>query len=124
MSFVLLIIGGILLIASVRGTQDSLFALAKGDFTGSNNFIYWTLSILIIGAVGYIPKLKPISVAFLTLVIIVLVLSKGDPTKAGGGFFTKFFGQVGSTQAAVNSNLPGAIPTASPTTPYISSLLG
>lgn len=100
MSFTLLIIGAVLLIAAVKNTQGSLFTLVQGDFTGPNNFVYWTLSILLIGAIGYIPKLKPFSVAFLILVILVLILTKGNPNSTSGGFFQKFFQQIGSTTTA------------------------
>lgn len=94
MSFALFIVGAVLLIASIKNSQDNLFALVHGDFVGQNNFLYWFLSILIIGAVGYIPKLKPLSIAFLTLVILVLVLTRG-------GLFDKFATAIGSTQAVV-----------------------
>lgn len=101
MAYALMTVGIILLIASVRNTQGDLFALLKGDFTGQNNFIYWVLSILIIGSLGYIPKLKSLSTAFLGLVIVVLFLKKGNPiNNAGGGFFNQFFAAVGTTQTA------------------------
>ena len=103
MPFLLIIAGAFLLISSARNTQSQLFTLLAGDFTGSNNFIYWAVSILIIGAVGYIPKLKPISVGFMTLVIIVLFLKRGNPTGIGGGFFSQFTQGLGSTQAATPS---------------------
>ena len=83
MPFALAIIGIVLLVAGVRNKQDDLFSLLKGDFTGPNNFIFWMLSILAIGALGYIPKLKPLSTAFLALVIVVLFLRKGT------GFFAQ-----------------------------------
>lgn len=108
MAFTLLIAGAILLIAAVRNTQGTLFSLLGNDFTGPNNFIYWTLSILIIGSLGYIPKLKTLSTTFLILVILVLIVSRGDPTKATGGLFTKLTQQLGTTQTAQ--------PTASTTT--------
>ena len=60
MSFALGILGIIVLVAGVRNKQDNLFKLVKGDFTGQNNFIFWMISIFAIGAVGYIPKLKPL----------------------------------------------------------------
>jgi len=94
MPFVLIIAGIILLTVAVRNTQDDLFGLVKGDFTGTNNFIYWVIAILIIGAVGYVPKLKPVSVAFLTLVILVLLLKKGE------GFFDSFNKQIAAGTAA------------------------
>ncbi len=92
MPFVLIIAGVVLLIAAIRNTQQELFLLLAKDFTGPNNFIYWFLSILIIGAIGYVPRLKPVSDGFLILVILVLFLKKGN------GFFDMFQLQVGSTQ--------------------------
>lgn len=98
MPFALLIAGSVLLIASARGKQDDLFSLLKGDFTGPNNFVYWFFAILVVGAVGYIPKLKPISVGFLTLIVLVLFLKRGDPNGIGGGFFAQLTQQLGTTQ--------------------------
>lgn len=89
MPFALLIIGVVLLVAGVRGTQDTLFGLLKGDFTGNSNFFYWFAAIVIIGMIGYIPKLKPISNAFLILIVMVLFLSKGKPNGSGGGLFSQ-----------------------------------
>jgi hypothetical protein len=97
MPFVLVFIGVVLLVVAIRNTQSDLFALVKGDFTGSANYLYWFITILIVGAVGYIPKLKPFSVAFLTLIIMVLILKRGDPSQAAGGFFQKFTQALGTT---------------------------
>lgn len=83
MPFVLLIVGAVFVISGVKNTSSQLLKLLDGDFTGQHNYIYWMVSILIIGAVGYIEDLKPVSRAFLVLVIIVLFLSNG-------GFFQKF----------------------------------
>jgi hypothetical protein len=92
MSFVLLTIGAVLLVASVRNTQDQLFSLLKGDFTGPNNFIYWFISIILIGALGYIKALKPLSNVLLALVIVVLFLKRG-------GFFSQFTSAIAGTQS-------------------------
>lgn len=100
MPFALLIIGAVLLVSAVRNSQDDLFALVKGDFTGQGNFVFWIVSLLIIGAVGYIPRLKPISDGFLVLVLVVLFLTKGNPNGVGGGFFSKFTSALQSTQTA------------------------
>lgn len=97
MPFALLIIGLVLLISGVRATQDTLFSLVKGDFTGTDNFIYWLGAIMIIGALGYIPKVKPISTALLVLVIVVLFLKKGNAQGLGGGFFSQFTNALGTT---------------------------
>lgn len=83
MPFVLIAVGIVLLVSAVKNTTGDLFTLLKGDFTGSNNYLYWVVSILIIGAVGYVPTFRNLSRMFLALVIIVLLISKG-------GFFTQF----------------------------------
>jgi hypothetical protein len=97
MAFVLLIIGITLLVAGVQDTQSDLFALLKKDFSA---FLMWFIAIFLIGALGYIPKLKPLSVAFMGLVILVLFLSKGK------GFFSQFQSALGSAQSA-----PATTPT-------------
>ncbi len=100
MPFALIIVGLVLVVASVRDRitngNPNLVGMLKQDFTGTDNFSYWLISILIIGALGYIPTFKPLSRAFLALVIIVLILSNG-------GFFKQFnlqaFGSTSSSGA-------------------------
>jgi branched-subunit amino acid permease len=91
MPFALLTIGLILLVVSVRGTQNDLFDLLKSDVTGPNNYLYWVLAILAVGAVGYIPRLKPVSNAFLVLIVAVIFLRNG-------GFFDQFSAAIAATQ--------------------------
>lgn len=98
MPFVLIIAGTVLLVAGTRNTQGNLYHLLVGDFTGSNNFVYWFLSILVIGAIGYVPKMKPLSEGFLILVILVLFLTKGT------GFFSQFQTQLSSGTAGGSSS--------------------
>lgn len=106
MPFVLLVAGAVLLASAIQNTQSTiLFPTLKSEFTGPNNFIFWFIAILLIGSIGYIPKAKPISTAFLTLVVLVLVLTKGNPSDAGGGFFSQFVSQIQPAQVAVT---PGA----------------
>lgn len=87
MPFALLIVGIVLVVAAVRNSQNDLFTLLKGDFTGQNNFIYWMLAILLVGALGYIPSMTKLSRAFLVLILVVLFLSHK-------GFFTQFQQQI------------------------------
>lgn len=86
MPYLFLIIGLVMVTASVRDTigdwkdasgqsQAGLLTLLHDDLTGKNNFAYWILAILLVGAIGYIRPLQPVSRAFLVLVVIVLVLS-------------------------------------------------
>jgi hypothetical protein len=97
MPFLFIIIGVVFVVASARNTNQQLVSLMKNDFTGKNNFIYWSLSILLIGLVGYVKELQPISRMFMALVVIVLFL-------ANGGVFTKFFATINAWQ--YNSLLP------------------
>lgn len=107
MPFALLLIGVWLLIAGVRNTAGpssqpgTLFALLHGDFTGPDNFVYWFIAIILIGSIGYIPKLKSLSTAFLVLVLVVLFLKKGNANGFGGGFFNQFVSGLGITQTSV-----------------------
>ena len=83
MPFLFIIIGVVMVTAAVRDTvtdsavtkQQGLTTLLVNDFTGKNNFVYWVLSILIVGALGYIKPLEPVSRAFMLLIVIVLFLS-------------------------------------------------
>lgn len=93
MPFLFLVLGSVMVVSAVRGTNQQLVGLLKADFTGKGNFIYWLVSILAIGAVGYIPDLKPVSRAFLVLVVIVLLLKNG-------GVFTQFLSAINGTQTA------------------------
>lgn len=88
MPFAFIIAGIVLLTAGVRGQSNKLVTLIKGDLTGSNNFFYWILSILLIGSLGYIEDFKALSRAFLVLVLLVLVLANDKGTN--GGFVVKF----------------------------------
>lgn len=102
MGLALLFAGAVLLIAAVRNRQSDLFALVQGDLTGPVNFFQWLLAIVVIGAIGYAPKLKPISNALLALVLVAIFLRKG----------TGFFSQLATvTTTAAN---PAATSTTSP----------
>ena len=79
MPFVLLIVGVILLVAGVRGKEHELFALLKDDFVGAGGFVWWILVLAILGGIGYIKRLQPISVAFMALVLIVFFIRQGSP---------------------------------------------
>jgi hypothetical protein len=107
MPFAFLIAGAVLIDAGFRGTASQMFSLLYGEFTGSNSgghqggrgYFAWFLAIFLIGAVGYIPDLKPISTGFLVLVILVLFLKSAN----GGAFFSDIDQDLGITKAAGGS---------------------
>lgn len=71
--------GIVLIVAGVRDRiaqgNPSLVSLLEQDMGGSDPMWKWFLAIFLIGAVGYIPDLKPVSRAFMALVIVVFLLS-------------------------------------------------
>ena len=89
MPYAFIIVGIILLTAGVRGQSGRLVTLLQGDLKGENNFAYWILAILAIGAIGYVDDFRAFSRALLTLIIIVLLLAGEKHAGGAGGFFTK-----------------------------------
>ena len=98
MPFVLLVLGLLFLIVAVRGTQNDFFSLVKQEFTGQNNFVVWASAFIILGLIGYIKTLKPVSDAFIGLIALVLILTKGQ------GFFSKFNAGIRSPVAPSGSS--------------------
>lgn len=87
MPFAFIVVGIVMLVSGVKGTNDQLVTLIKGDLTGQNSFVHWMVAILIIGVIGYIKPLQPISHMFLVLVIVVLIV-------ANRGVFSAFNSQI------------------------------
>ena len=103
MPYALILIGIILLASAIKGDLATLGALLKRDlFSPKDNFLYWLVAIIILGAIGYIKSLRPFSDAFLLLVIVVFVV-------ANKGFFVKFTEALKAIKAG---NCP-ATPTSS-----------
>jgi hypothetical protein len=89
--------GLVLLITGVKGDPAKLWELIQGEFSGPcnqqqcSNFAYWMLSILVLGALGYIDSLTKLSRLFVVLVVLVLLLDNR-------GFFAQLQGFVNSSQ--------------------------
>ena len=121
MPFALLVMGILFLTVAIRNRQTEFVQLIRGDFSGAGNMMYWVVAVVMIGAIGYIPKAKPISNLFLVLLLIVMVLYRGNPTSAGarqGGVFQQLTDAFGATNtvaqnATVSSLLGTATSTAS-----------
>lgn len=102
MPFALLFIGILLIVVAVRDKQGPFLATLGSEFSGPGNFFYWVIALAVIGAIGYIPKAKPVSDAFLVLILLALVLTAGRSSARGGGVFQQL------TAALSTTNQPSA----------------
>lgn len=80
MTLVVLAIGVVILVASLRGTHANLFKAIGTDVPG---FVVWAAAIVALGTLGFIPALKPVSRGLLALVIVVLVFQNYGPILTG-----------------------------------------
>jgi hypothetical protein len=97
MPFALILAGLALILVGYQGTQAQFFTLVESDVP---HFAVWGVAIFIIGAIGYIPRAKDLSNAFLVLVILGLFISNR-------GFFAKFNQAVGIGGASVSPATSG-----------------
>lgn len=106
MAFAILLIGAVLIVAAIRNSQSSLFSALKTDVPG---FAIWAAAIFAIGAIGFLPALKPTSRALLALVFVVIVLKNYQSILSG--FQTAWQGAAaqaqGSGQAASSGSSGG-----------------
>lgn len=86
--------GLIFILAGLKGNAGQLYNLLAQDFTGKNNYIYWMVSILVLGSLGYVPSLQKLSRLFLILVLLVLLLDNK-------GFFAQLQNFINSRSSAV-----------------------
>lgn len=100
MAFVLIFIGALLFVTAIRGTSLQFVQMLQQDvFTNQNggSYLYWAVAIFLVGALGYIKQVRPLSDSFLLLLIIVLFL-------ANGGVFRQFNAALGQTASGGNTN--------------------
>lgn len=117
MAFALIFVGLLLTVSAVRGTYSQLFTLVKNDFTGQGNFLYWTVIVLIIGGIGYLPPFRSLSRALLVVIVLVLLLTKGNPNGLGGGFFAQLVQGIGSAASVPPSGSGSAAANAPASAP-------
>lgn len=121
MPFVFVVVGIGLVVVAIRGTQATAFQLLQSEFSGPNSFIKWALAIFILGGLGYVPVIRPVTRAMLLLVLLVIFL------KNGTGLFDKtkgFNAQIASptappTPSTGAATASGATSTAPNVDPYL-----
>lgn len=102
MPIALLLIGSIIVVAALRGTEKELGTLVLGDL--SSGFLIWIAAIGGVGALGYIPKIQLPSRMLLALILLAIFLSNG-------GFWAQF------TQAIQHPQPVNPVVPPGPTTP-------
>lgn len=106
MPFVLLAVGILFLVVAVKGTQGDFYALLKSEIVGTNSFIPWIAAIIVLGLAGYIKPIRPITHAFLVLVILVMVLANGG--KVFGQFNQAVANPVAPSGGSAGSGVPSS----------------
>lgn len=108
MAVLLILVGAMLLVTSIRGTTADFASHLGQDVSGQ--FLVWVLAIVLIGTIGYAAPLRKISRLLLGLVAVVIVL------KDGSGFIAQFVQQLeqapppAAAQPTGGSNQLPAIP--------------
>ena len=87
--FVLGFIAIAMIAIGIRGQAQAAGTLLASEFTGAGSFIQWFLAIMILGLIGYYKPAKPVADAMLGLVIVAMVLVRGNPNAPGGGFIAQ-----------------------------------
>lgn len=81
MPFFFVVVGIMLVVTGVKNTHVAFGKQVASDFTGDRNFFVWVTALGSLGAIGYVPKLRPFANTFMALVIVAMVLSnsrRGD----------------------------------------------
>lgn len=111
MPLILIAVGAALVIAAIRGTlqgstsSPGLLDLLYSDFVGPGNFFAWIAAIGLVGVVGYAKPLRPVSDAFIFLIIVVFILAAN---KGGKDFFSSFNAQLVTGTQKATASLTGS----------------
>lgn len=110
MILILLLIGAVLVVSAIRNSQGALFTALSTDAPG---FVIWAAAIVAVGAVGFIPGLKPVSRGLLALILLVIFLKNYQTIIAG------FQGADKSAATSSATNASGSTPAPSANTSTI-----
>jgi hypothetical protein len=85
MPILFIAVGVVLVSSGVFGDPVALWGLVKGDFSGPNNFIFWLVAIVLLGALGHIQGFERLSKLFMVLVVLALLLTPNPKTQQAQG---------------------------------------
>lgn len=106
MLIVALLIGVILIVSAIRNSQGALFAALSEDVPG---YVVWGAAIFAVGAVGWVPGLKPVARGLLALIILVIILNNYENIIAGFKSANSPVGAAGSSGGSSAGGLWGSI---------------
>jgi hypothetical protein len=92
MPFALLLIGLLIIVTSIRGTQGDLWNLLYKDVAGTDKtpgFVVWLAAVIAIAWMGYYKPLQTPSRMLLGLVVLSIFLANGGVFKKLSDAFTK-----------------------------------
>lgn len=91
MAWAFLFIGALLLITAWKNKQKELFKLLQDDFSGDTNFFFWVLAIIALVAIGTFKPVRPVTDAFLGLIVLVIIIA---PYRNQRDLFSEFRAQI------------------------------
>ena len=83
MPIFLIIIGILLIDVAIKGTYSQFFGTIKNIILGSNTqkpFWKWGLAIIVVASIGYYDKARPIAVAIIVLIFVVMLAENNSKT--------------------------------------------
>lgn len=107
MPFVFIIAGILFLMLSYNGTTGDFEKLLKNEFTGSQSFLVWASAIVILGLIGFFKPVRPITDAFIGLILLVIILQHS-------GLFAQFNSAIRAPVAPAPAPTGSVAPTGSP----------
>lgn len=90
MPFALLFIGGVLMLASVRGDPQKIGELFARDLTGKQGFATFAAAFVIVGALGFWQPAQNVSRLFLALMVVALIFAA---QRRGGNLINRLSSQ-------------------------------
>lgn len=103
MPLIFIAIGILFLVLARNGTQGDFEQLLKSEFTGAQSFIVWASAIVILGLLGFFKPIRPVTDAFIGLIILVLILHNK-------GFFGQLNAALRNPVAPTSSDALAATP--------------
>lgn len=82
MPFFLVFVGVLLVAAAVNNRHRELGDLWVSEFTGQGSFVNVVIVFFLLGALGAISGLRPLAVAFMGLVLLVMFLTHAGTTES------------------------------------------